>query len=296
MTVKAPDGNGELPIFASVMQSYWNVFTKPKRLFVLSALPFGVCIMLSWAFRALPLLDDSRGAVYFPLYFLSYLIPMSYLGLAWTRCRLWDERPQFLLRRPWIDTYWKVAGQYLLWAVAICGLPALAVMVAASILYGLASSGIVVAFDTVVSFIPLAWLCLSLTCVLAFARLFLALPLIAASQQTSLAAIWRLGASQCFRLGGATVLLAVVHLLTIGLCITALAALLEAILERTVLDIAMHDTYYLRAQIHYFLTFYIGLPFAASIGTALFAELMSIALRHVTAWDGAQADIVERFE
>lgn len=278
-----------LPVFKSIAQCYGSVCSRPWRLMIVAALPLCGCLTLSAGFLASSLIDHPAA----PLYFLMFLIPMSYLGLNWTRCRLREQPPRFLPDHPWAAAYGKIVAWYFVWSFCVWGLPGFLVVAAMIPLYGVLEHGEV---TTIMSFIPLAWLLLSLLGTAIFARLFLALPLIATGQPAVLAELCGLEPMRGSRFGVAMFLLTTVHVILSAACAYALAVIAELTIGRSFMDLAMHDTYYVRAQIHYIIVFGIVLPLSAVLGTALFAELTVIGFRHFTDRNGSRTDILERFD
>ena len=279
-----------LPIIASVILAYRNVLMRPGRLFTLAVLPAVVCLTLGGILVVAPWRIHPLS----PLFLLLLLFPMSYLGLAWTRCSIFDQQPRLILRRPWITAYLRALACYSLWTLCLVIWPAPVILIAVFVAYGLVGGGD--AFSNLVSFLPVSWLCLVVVGVIPFARLFLSLPLIATNQPALPLAAWRLGSNIGFQLRSALFLLAVTFLAVILLCLGLLIAAAEWALYPALLDPAFHDTVYVRYGLALPISFGIVVPIGSVIGTTLFAELLAIAFREADSWSGFRESIFERFD
>lgn len=282
--------SGKLPIIASVILAYRNVFVRPGQLSALAALPTVVCIAVGGILVVAPWRIHPLS----PLFLLLLLIPMACLGLAWAKHSVLDQPPSLIMRGPWIAAYLKVLSCYAFWTLCLLIWPAPVILLAVFVAYAIVGGGD--AFSNVVSFLPISWLCLIVVGVIPFARLFLSLPLIAIDRPSSPLAAWRLGSNIRWRLGSALFLVAITFLAVTILCVGLLIAAAEWAMHAAFLDRAFHDTIYVRYGLAFPISFGIVIPIGSVIGTTLFAEFLVIAFRESDSWNGPQGDILERFD
>lgn len=278
-----------LPTVSTVLTAYKNVLVRPSRLLTIAAVPAAICFALAVGFFSAPL----QVRAFMPLFFLTYLAPMSYLALAWSASSLWRQRPALLPSRPWMTPSLKTLACYCFWAASLYLWPVLPLS-AGLLVYTAVAGG--ANFSSFVSYIPLSWLCLVVVGVALFARLFLALPLIAAQRPASPLAAWRLGASLGVQLGAAMFVLTLTVLGMAVLCLFLLSELILGLLMWVALDPALHDQDFLRYQIQFHVAFGVVIPIGSVLGTAVFAETMVLAFRAASNWSGFRESILERFD
>ena len=278
------------PVVASVAQTYCNVFKRPRRLIVISVVP--VCTSLTIA--GIYLWASWWDYPLSKFIFFSLLVPASCAGFAWTRSSIEDRQPQMLPRRPWVTAYLKVMTCYVLWIPCV----------GSALLVGTFLGMIPVVhllFDNAdyfisVSYGPLAFLSAVTLCLGPIAWLFLALPLVETNRPASPLNTWKFSHGLRIWIGEAALLLTIIQVLITALCFFALIEGLEAISKALFSGAAFSDPGVITGPLIDVIVSTVILPFGTIVETALFAELMVIAFRHVTGPKGAQADIVERFE
>ena len=279
----------KLPVFRSVTQAYSGVLGKPIALAKIAALPTVVAAGMTYGYLLVPWQDDPLSIFYFGL----LLVPLSYLGFAWLRFTLLGKEARLLADRPWTGAYAVFFGHSLLWTLWLVGFPGFIVRVGTNLLLSHAEKPWEYYEQISDGTIPgLIWLVLLVVCVFPLGRLLLAAPAIAAGLGGSPLIAWRRGSGSGLRLGCALILVALTLLVleSFGIFLLALVVrLLSSLLDLTI-DPALEEA-----------VMSIGtasiLLFGALFGSAVFAELLAFAFRHLTGWlFDRDRTILERFE
>lgn len=288
----------KLPVFASIAEAYWNVFSRPRRLIVLSLAPAAANLMIAALFYVAVRSDDTINGLALS-YLLLLLFPLSYLGLTWARQSSRQTHPKVLSVRPWGGTYAQSLGCHLLWLpflyLALFSSLDSAVLLAQVVLVPNDGTILSVWIGPRHAFMILTFLLASLLPA-ALARLFLVMPMAAAGYPASLRAAWTLGRGFAFRLGSAIFALSLSHLVLATVWLFVVIAGLTATLYSNAFDIALVDMIYVHFRAAILATSIAVLPLGTVIAEALFSELMVIAFRHISSWTGVRQDIAERFD
>lgn len=277
---------GPFPILRSVTTAYRNVLRRPHHLLCLATLPLLANLILVVVLFILAH-GDTRTV---QSYLLVFVLPVSFMGLAWTRHSLWETKPRLLPSRPWLGAYLKMLAYHIpgiFWVLGMLSFSTILSFLLADTfgraeIAGLSMSGY-----------GLVLLLLTALAVAPLALLFLALPLIGAGLPASPHAAWRLGKGLGLRFLAAAYLMVATHILLAALILFLSIAVAETTFF---MEAALHDTFFVRSQIAFLTTALILLPFGSLVAEALFAELMALGYRHRTGRNARQAAILERFE
>ncbi|WP_299623156.1 hypothetical protein [Pelagibius sp.] len=291
MTAADPSDPPKLAAFASVIGAYRNVLSRPRALAKLAALPVFATIAILYVIETVPQLLPGSGFLFLgsPVLLLAYLgIPLSYFSLVWLRCRMLGRSASILIGSPWIGALSQSIAYFVLGFVWFLLTPRLAVYAYTPIVLLLpaeAAPGI--------EGLPLVifWLGLSVSSLYLTARLFLAVPAIAAGFSGSPVAAWRTSTGSGGQLFRAFLLL-VLSFLVVGVFSAYVADALEGLLA--VLPRGSQSQVFGLPAGFYTSAVVTALGLVGS--TAVLSEFLAAAFRQMMSRKSPNQDILKRFE
>lgn len=213
---------------------------------------------------------------------------MSYFSLVWLRCRMLGRNAKLFVGSPWIGALGQTMVYFVLGFVWFLLTPRLAVDAYMHIALRLppeASPGI--------EGLPLIffWLGLSVSSLYPTARLFLAIPAVAAGFSGSPLAAWQTSAGSSGQLFRAFLLL-ILSFLVGAVCSVYVAGALDGLLA----SLSNGSQSHLFSLPVGFYTSALVTAFGVVISTAVLVEFLATAFRQMTSRKGPRQDILKRFE
>lgn len=273
---------------ASVWRAYRGVFGRPLALAKIAAIPSVLVATTVFSYFLLPWRDQPGLLLFFP----TLLLPLSYIGFAWMRFSLLGTTAAFIPQAPWVGSYLMFLGLAILWAVWMFGVPFAIVIFGARLLVLLAENPWDYYEHISAGTIPtVLWLNLMVLCVFCLGRPALMLPACVLRFNAPLRSAWQWSSRQTRRLGGALVLVLLSFL--IGEVVCFFGATLIYTASISIFGIGPGPFVDETAPVM------VGaavLLIGSLAGSALFAEFLAIVFRELTGWQGAQRELLARFD